>query len=152
VRVKIDPVAGETVSGNQDGNDEQENIFTFEATPAISPVYHASIHDFQRKYDQSDYLLSKIGWDIAPQLDISINKGNQLVTLEPNEQLRIPVVITPTGSAVVGSIFEAKIAAEKRFDLTNDKALIVNPNNPEAKHAGMLDVGGVYLQSTCWHP
>jgi len=143
VRVKIDPVAGETVTGNQDGNDEQENIFTFEATPAISPIYQHQFTIFNESTTNPITYYLKLDSTLPPNWDVNINNGKLIVALDPNQQLTVPVVITPTGSAVLGSIFEAKISAEKHFDLVNQLAVAADPHNPEAYHAGSLDVGGV---------
>ncbi|NBU64459.1 MAG: hypothetical protein EBS29_08175, partial [Chloroflexia bacterium] len=141
VRVKIDPVVGEQVLGNQDGNDEQENIFTFEATPAVTPKYEEKFTIFNESVTNPITYFLKLDSTLPTGWQVKINDGVNIVKLDANQRLEVPVVITPTGSAVLGSIFETRISAEKRVDLIN--TLDTDPTNPNRKHSGSFEFSGV---------
>ncbi len=97
VRVRIDPVPGELVFGNQDGDREQENLSYFEA-PASGPpakfaaVIHLHIPDF---VDKRTFYLSYDGNSLPPDWTVELNGGKFSIELDPKQLVDLPIVIRP---------------------------------------------------------
>jgi hypothetical protein len=144
VRVRIDPVTGETVFGNQDGDGEQENIDYFQA-PApskgaakYSDIIHLRNDDpAQRKYFYLSYVPHlPDGWTV------NINGGVLGMELDPGQVVDIPVVIQSGGSVTptVGDIFSVDIAASSQRNL-------VNASDPNDIHIEFKPLGGVTVDA-----
>lgn len=146
LRVRVDPVADETNTANQDGHTEQENIAQFYASPAgaaaaeaASPPIDQIIHlrndsgVFQRSFN--------LFWDsdLPPEWTLTINDGVQYVELGPNEVRDIPVHIVPGGPRLVGQRFRVRVGAESWRYFINDK-------DPTDKHLHSVPLGGVTLE------
>ncbi len=142
VRVLIDPVAGETVLGNQDGDMEQENISYFQAVTDGGPP---TVYDSFIRLRNDDMVATKVfnltyESDLPDTWILDINNGQPTVTLAPNEVREIPVVIKPQGSAVVGSSFGVDI----RASYLN---LLVNDLDPKDLHPADEELGGVRVEA-----
>ncbi len=144
VRVRIDPVPGDTNLGNQNGNGQQENIAYFQApaTGGGSPVvpYQAaiSLHNddqlspkfFTLAYDRSQ---------VPPGWNVVVNGGNLGVELAPDEIRAIPVSITPSVPMPLGTSAGVDIFASSQRLLRNDK-------DPSDKHVELQTLGGVHIE------
>lgn len=143
VRVKVDPVAGETALGNQDGDREQENIDYFQAVSAgggPSAVYDSFITIRNDDLFEKKYFNLTLEGDIPPDWIVKINGGTDGVLLDPDETRQIPVYIEPRGPAVVGSVFGADIYA-------SSLELLVNDLDPKDKHPADMTLGGARVEA-----
>lgn len=119
VRVTIDEVAGEITTGNQDGDQEQENIREFEATPTKSNVY---VHNFNLHNDDilanKTYMLNLEG-NLPPTWQVELNGGDSSVTVPANSYVTVPITVTANSSAIIGSKFSLQVnASSVRMFLT----------------------------------
>ncbi len=142
VRVIIDPVAGETVLGNQDGDMEQENISYFQA---VTDGGSSTVYDSFIRLRNDDMVATKVfnltyKSDLPETWILDINNGQPTVTLNPNEVRDIPVVIKPQGPAVVGSSFGVDI----RASYLN---LLVNDMDPGDLHPADEELGGARVEA-----
>jgi hypothetical protein len=99
VRVRMDPVTGETVLGNQDGNEEQENIDYFQA---VDPADEGAQYDHiirLRNDNTTSSQYFRLGYisHLSPTWDLDINGGQLGLTLGPGEVREIPIIIKPHG-------------------------------------------------------
>ncbi len=144
VRVRLDAVSGETVLGNQDGVDEQENIDYFQ-TPApgmgaakYSDFIHLRNDDpARRKYFYLNYVPHlPDGWTV------DLNNGVFGLELDPGQQVDIPIVIQSGGSVTptVGDIFNVDVAA-------SSQRMLVNALDPKDMHVEFKQLGGVTVQA-----
>ncbi len=140
VRVKIDPVPGELVLGNQDGDREQENISYFEATSSGDPTYTDFIRLRNDDLVNRKYFNLSFKDDIPASWIVDLNGGNYGVDLAPGEVRDIPIVIKPVGPAVIGSIFGVDVQASSLKILTSDL-------DPRDKHQEANILGGVRVET-----
>ncbi|HEY3268393.1 MAG TPA: hypothetical protein VGM37_15850 [Armatimonadota bacterium] len=140
IRVKIDPVPGETVLGNQDGDREQENIDYFQASPGTPGPSHKAFR--LRNDDPVNPKWFHLAYqsDVPPAWGLDVNGGQLAVRLDPGEVREIPVTITPVGPAVVGGTFGVDVSANYFRDL-------VNTLNPSDKHMEFKPLGGVRVET-----
>ncbi|MCL4861858.1 MAG: hypothetical protein KJZ93_20740, partial [Caldilineaceae bacterium] len=100
LRVRIDPVAGETALGNQDGDLEQENISYFQAVE--EPGGGDAVYEDVIRLRNDDLVNKKFFFlsyesDLPDAWGLDINDGQMGVMLDPNEVRELPVVIKPQG-------------------------------------------------------
>lgn len=147
VRVKLDPVAGETILGNQDGDREQENIDYFQAIP---PSEGASVLDRVITLRNPD-LVNPKWFSISYETDIpdgwilEVNEGRTGVEVPPGDTVKIPVFIKPQGPAVVGSVFGVDVSVSSLELLINDK-------DPKDRHPGYDTLGGARVEARVMVP
>ena len=142
LRVKLDPVPGETVLGNQDGDREQENISYFQSTapggggPSSLTVIRLRNDDLVNK--KTFYLNYEddlpAGWKVA------VNGGKMDLLLGPDEVREIPVEIIPGSVQQVGKVFGVDVKA-------SSLNLLVNDLNPKDVHPEYKPLGGVRVES-----
>jgi hypothetical protein len=142
VRVKLNPVAGETVFGNQDGDGEQENIAYFQAVP---PDEGESRYEDVIRLRNDDLVNPKIFHlsyesDLPDGWMLDVNGGDRTVELGPGEVREIPVIIEPVGPAVVGSVFGVDVSA-------SSLRLLVNDLDPTDQHPEFDPLGGVRVEA-----
>ena len=142
LRVKLDPVPGETVFGNQDGEREQENISYFQATtpgsggPSFNTVIRLRNDDlFKKKYFYLNY-----EDDLPPGWKVDVNGGKMDLLLGPNEMREIPVEIIPDSIQQVGKVFGVDVKA-------SSLNLLVNDMNSKDVHPEYKPLGGVRVES-----
>ncbi|MCB0149748.1 MAG: hypothetical protein KDE01_19150, partial [Caldilineaceae bacterium] len=144
VRVKIDPVPGELVLGNQNGDREQENIGYFEATSSGDPTYTNFIRLHNDDLVNRKYFNLSFKDEIPASWLVDVNGGNFGVDLAPGEVRDIPITIKPVGTAVVGSIFGVDVQASSLKILTSD--LDARDKHQEANILGGVRVEARVLQ------
>ena len=146
VRVRIDAVGGETVLGNQDGDGEQENIDSFEATdpsqPA-APLYASSIH--LRNDDPTHPKWLALSWstNLPRGWRVRVAGDRSGVLLGPGEERDIAVRIVPPrkGKAPkLGSAYAVDVQADYDHDLYN----LFAPSDARA-HWERKPLGGVRI-------
>ncbi|RME63120.1 MAG: hypothetical protein D6790_05235, partial [Caldilineae bacterium] len=142
VRVKIDQVTGETVLGNQDGDREQENIDFFQAvTNGSAPsVYDKFIVLRNDDLTKPKFFYLSYETDVPDPWIVNINGGKQGVWVDPNDTVKIPVVIKPQGQAVVGSTFGVDVRASYLDFLVNDL-------DPKDTHPVDMELGGARVET-----
>ena len=141
MRVKLNPVAGEFVLGNQDGDREQENISYFEATTgAGDPTYNDFIRLRNDDAVNRKFFYLSYENELPASWLVDVNGGNFGVDLAPGEVRDIPVVIKPVGPAVIGSVFGVDVQASSLKILTSDL-------DPKDKHQEANILGGVRVKS-----
>lgn len=142
LRVIIDPVAGETTFGNQDGDEEQENIDLFEApeTGSGGPAYDRVLS--LRNDDTANSKFFFIGYDhdLPAGWSVDVNGGDLVVELGPDEVRDIPIHIEPTGGAPLGSALRLEVTASSFKLLTNDL-------DPADTHYESGALGGVTIEA-----
>lgn len=141
LRVTIDPVAGETVFGNQDGDEEQENISTFEVSEEDAGVPVTTV---LRLYNDS--LVAPKFFHISYEDDLpdswllDVNGGELDMELGPGEVRNVAVSITPVGPAALGSLFRVDLKASFQRDLVSDL-------DPTDVHHEFKVLGGASVQA-----
>ncbi len=142
VRVILDPVVGETVFGNQDGVEEQENIDLFQAPEAPSPG-EAFDEVLTLRNDETnrpkDFHLTYAG-DVPAGWSVDINGGNLLVQLGPGEVRDIPIRIEPVSGSPLGSSFKVEVTA------SSFRALVSDLNISDV-HFEFTPLGGVTVEA-----
>ncbi len=142
VRVKIDSVAGEIATGNQDGDREQENISYFQAvTDGGDTASYDGVIRLRNdsKTEKKTFYLS-YETDVPAAWILNVNNGQRSVELMPDEVREIPVIIKPQGPAVVGSIFGVDVSASSLKLLTNDL-------DPKDQHPEFDPLGGARVEA-----
>jgi hypothetical protein len=142
VRVKINPVAGETALGNQDGDREQENISYFQA---VSESDGGAVYNDVIRLRNDDLVNPKFFYldyesDLPAAWELEINGGVLGLEVPPGEVYEIPVMIKPNGPAVVGSIFGVDVSASSFKTLVNDL-------NAKDVHGEFAKLGGVRVEA-----
>lgn len=134
IRVKIDTVAGENITSNQDGESEQENVQNFEATPTRSPIFN---HAFDLINTAAQKRLINIFKDgnLPKGWKVSINGGNSSIPIPASTTLTVPISVTATGASTIGSSFTVSLTAAEQIDLINTDAA-------EPKHPTFDELGG----------
>ncbi|MFZ1752252.1 MAG: hypothetical protein WAU10_00840, partial [Caldilineaceae bacterium] len=142
VRVIINPVAGETVLGNQDGDREQENINYFQAVsdPGGPTVFDGYITLRNDDLVNPKWFSLSYSSTLPAAWVLDVNGGKQGVMLDPNESRQIPVLIKPQGPATIGSIFGVDVMASYQ-------QLLVSDLDPKDKHPASMDLGGVRVEA-----
>ena len=143
LRVVLDPVSGETVLGNQDGDDEQENVFNFSVPDGaggapIDAIVH--LHNDDPVDSKNFYLHYKS--NLPSDWDVVINQGNMEVDVGPKTVVDVPVHIisgSPDTSGV-GDTFGVDVYASALKLLTNDL-------DPTDQHPENQSLGGVRVES-----
>lgn len=143
LRVVLDPVNDETVLGNQDGDQEQENVFYFE-TPegGGEDVYDTIIHLNNDDPFNTAYFYLHYASGLPEGWVLEINQGDQMVEVGPNDFVDVPVQITsgPPLTETPGTTFGVDISASALNLLTNDL-------DPEDQHPENQILGGVRVES-----
>lgn len=145
VRVKIDPVVGETVLTNQDGIDEQENLQNFQAVPVGPPQSNNIVHLHNDDLVNPRWVHLNYTSDLPAVWDLKVNGGNTTVQLPPGATVDVPVDITPSGPAVVGSIFGVDLTASYFRSLASSKPA-------EGTHLEFKNIGGIRVESRVMVP
>lgn len=142
VRVKIDPVAGETVVGNQDGDAEQENINYFQAVsdPGGPRVFDSFITLRNDDLVNPKWFSLSYSSTLPAAWVLDVNGGDQGVMLNPNETRQIPIIIKPQGPATVGSIFGVDVRASYQ-------KLLVSDLDPKDIHPADAELGGARVEA-----
>jgi hypothetical protein len=143
VRVRMDHLPNETIFGNQDGNGQQENIFTFQA-PApgggAPMTQQTKIHLRNDSLVESKYFyLSYDRSQVPDGWKVKINNGNPGIQLAANESVDIPVEVLPATAMAVGKVASVVITASSLHLLVSDK-------NPNDKHPEFKTLGGVRVE------
>ncbi|HSJ56656.1 MAG TPA: hypothetical protein VLC95_05725, partial [Anaerolineae bacterium] len=144
LRVTLDPVAGETVLGNQDGDMEQENIFYFEVPegPGAGAAYDAVIH--LRNDDLAEARFFILDWEsnLPAGWMVDVNGGDLGLELGPGELRDVPIMIVPdpayTGTLGVVGAVEVRASWQD---------LLVSDLNPDDQHPVFEELGGVVVQA-----
>jgi hypothetical protein len=144
LRVRLDPVAGETVLGNQDGDREQENIFYFEVPEAPAPgaAYEARIHLHNDSLTERRFFALDWQSNLPDGWTVKLNDGGLGLELGPGEMVDIPIAILPNPAmtvtlGVVGAV-EVRATWHKLF---------VSDLDPEDQHPWFEEYGGVVVQA-----
>jgi hypothetical protein len=141
LRVIVDPVAGEVVLGNQDGDEEQENIFQVEVDEGDGG---APITNTFRVHNDSlvEPRFFHLSWesDLPDDWNLDVNGGDSGFELGPGEKRDLEISATPTGvPPLLGKLFRVDVRAQRRRDLVND----MDPNDV---HHEFKNVGGMSVQ------
>lgn len=145
VRVRLDHVAGETFFANQDGDGQQENIDYFQAGSAGSPGAPGPANKGTIRLrndspaDPKQFVLSALRESLPNSWLVSINHGNSIVNLAPNEVRDIPVEVKQTQPEPVGSHHSIRVVAASEVVLRNH-------NHPSDTHNEFRPLGGVQFQ------
>lgn len=136
VRVKLDTVSGETILGNQDGEDEQENIETFDASVGEDETMEDGF-TLENEDDRAPrrYTLS-YDPDIPKGWDVDVNNGDLDLLLAPGETRFVPVKIDSKAGPSAGSRYTLDIEA---FSVGTH----VKSGDPSDRHEWMASQGGV---------
>lgn len=151
LRVRIDPVANETNTANQDGHAEQENIAQFYTSPdnaglsiqagtaAAGVPIELVVH--LRNDSEASRRSFNLFWDsnLPPQWALTVNGGVRVVELDPGEVVDVPVSIVPEGVRLAGQRYWVHVGAESLRFLINDK-------DPADKHPDFIPLAGVTLE------
>lgn len=140
IRVRLNHVQDETVFGNQDGDDEQENIHTFQATPEVmGKAFMTMINLVNDDLNNSKYFYLDYQNGLPEDWEFDINNGELGMMLEPGETRQIPVSVQPNGAVAVGSVYNLDIRATSQLTLYNRR-------NRDDRHTEFDALGGVRLQ------
>ncbi len=153
VRIRMDPVAGETVLGNQDGNEEQENIDYFQAVdPADGgAVYEHMIRLRNDNLTSPQYFQLSYASHLSPTWDLDINGGKLGLTLGPGEVRDIPIVIKPRGNAPApepGTISWVDVLAQTERELKNSSLPPLHQFHMEFQPLGGVRVEARVMERT----
>ncbi|MFN7472854.1 MAG: hypothetical protein ACK5S9_14540, partial [Roseiflexaceae bacterium] len=140
VRVTMTTVTNETITGNQDGDQEQENIRNFEATPEVSPVF---THSFDIKnISATNNKMVHLSTDrtIPSGWTVDINNADLDISIPPSGTVTVPVTVTASGTSVIGSQFTLAIGVIENRLLTNTK---LGTDPLDRTHPDELEIGGL---------
>jgi hypothetical protein len=147
LRVRIDPVPGETVLANQDGDREQENISYFQVAPKGPNrqllMQSVSLHNDDLKRAKDIILVYRLTVPENGPEDwlVRLNKGVHEVTLAPGERREIPVGIIPGPSANrPGQRYSLDVHGLSHH-------LLVNNLDNQDLHNEFLHTGGVRIEA-----
>lgn len=141
IRTKLNHVVGETVFGNQDGDDEQENINYFEFPPEAGAVeFGVTIKLKNDDVVNKKYFYISYKDDIPAGWRVDINGGNLGIELAPDAEVDIPVTLYKDAVSNVGDIFSVNIQSSSMRTLQNDK-------NEKDLHTDFDVLGGVRLEA-----
>ncbi|MBI3804638.1 MAG: hypothetical protein HY282_12845 [Nitrospirae bacterium] len=148
VRVKLNPVAGETVLGNQDGDREQENIAYFQAVSPGAPG--GSTYKNVIRLRNDDLVNKKMFYlsyssTLPSDWAVDLNGGQQGVELLPNEMRELPIAIAPGSNQPIGSVYAVDVSA-------SSMRLLQNNLNPKDQHPEFKPLGGVRVESRVLAP
>ncbi|MCX6016641.1 MAG: LamG domain-containing protein, partial [Chloroflexales bacterium] len=144
VRVVVSPVDGETMLGNQDGSEEQENIQNFEATPTRSPTFTHTLTLTNDTLNNTIVYLNQAN-TLPVSWTLTINNNDRDIAIPAMTgstpiSVTVPITVTAAGSSVVGSSFVVKINALENRELINQSSLITEPTylrtHPDRKNIG----------------
>ena len=142
VRVKIAPVAGELVLGNQDGDREQENISYFQA-PATGPgsKFKAIVRLRNPDFVNKKTFHLNYNSDVPDDWTIEFNNGKSTIELNPAQVVELPIVVRQGPSPQpVGKRFFTDVSASYFNLLKNDL-------DPKDVHPEYKPLGGVQVDS-----
>jgi hypothetical protein len=148
LRVRLDPVADETVLGNQDGDREQENVFYFGVPESAGGVAaDAIVHLSNDDPTDSRHFYLHAASDLPDDWVVEINGGVQDVEVGPNDTVDVPVrLIAGIPMTIdVGSTYGVDVYASALNLLTNDL-------DPEDQHPENLVLGGVRFETRVEQP
>lgn len=145
LRVVIDPVAGEQILSNQDGEEEQENIAYFEAPAGDDGIEQTgfTLHND----DPTDPRFFHLDWkrDTPDDWSLDVNGGDFGVEVPPGDSVFIPVLIEYEGGPTPGESFQTEVRA-------STLELLVNDLDPDDKHPVFDPLGGVTLEARVVQP
>jgi hypothetical protein len=148
IRVKLNPVAGETVLGNQDGDREQENISYFQAVAPGAPGGSTYKHVIRLRNDdvtnKKIFYLSYLS-TLPADWKVELNGGTQGIELLPSEMREIPITIQPGSDQPIGSVYGVDVSASSMRLLKNDL-------NPKDQHPEFRTLGGVRVETRVLAP
>lgn len=148
VRVKLNPIAGETVLGNQDGDREQENISYFQAVSPGAPGGSTYKNVIRLRNDdvvnKKTFYLAYLS-DLPAGWKVELNGGERGVELLPSEMREIPITIVPGSSQPIGTVYGVDVSASSMRLLQNDL-------NPKDQHPEFRTLGGVRVESRVLAP
>ncbi len=134
IKVNVDQVAGETVLGN---NEAQENIQNFEATPTRSPLFDYSFKLYNDAATAQLLHLTRLN-NLPSGWNLSINNNLESVTIPNSANVTVPVTVTATGSSIVGSAFTVNIGVSKDIKLQQLNSAL----QTVAEHPAQMELGG----------
>ncbi|MCZ7571579.1 MAG: hypothetical protein M5U01_23775 [Ardenticatenaceae bacterium] len=152
VQVLIDAVTGELVTGNQNGEGEQENFDNFEAVRDLSFAHYEPLEReifLRNPYTENDppaaprtFFLNTVS-ELPASWSWSVANGLPSLTLMPDEVRQVPVKISVPDGAPVGETYLLKVDART-------PGLLENPGVPPGwpggtTHHTMDVVAGVVL-------
>jgi hypothetical protein len=149
LRVRIDPVIGETVLANQDGDREQENISYFEAAPSIRSLPNPQHFTTSIWLDNPDLkrerrILLEYRM-VAPNKlpddwQVTLNKGEKAIILSPGERREVEVDIQRgQASAKAGQHYAVDVFGLEQREL-------VNSLDEKDRHNEFTKTGGARFQ------
>jgi hypothetical protein len=145
LRVKLNQVPNETVFGNQDGDQEQENISYYQAPvlaqgEQVRKKYHHVLHLRNDERKKKSFLLS-YRTDLPPDWRVDLNKDDHVVELGPSEVRSIPISISPGRWPLkIGSVFGTDVSASYQ-------RLLVNDLDKTDVHIESTPLGGVRVET-----
>ncbi len=145
LRVILDTVAGETVLGNQDGDDEQENIAYFQVPEdGAGEPYDAVIHLHNDDVLNPKFFYLSYKSDLPADWALDINGGVLGLELGPGEVFDVSINITPGVPPAIGSLFGVDVVA-------SSLQLLVNDLDPTDLHPVYEPLGGVRVEARVQH-
>lgn len=145
VRVRIDQAAGETFTGNQDGDGEQENIDYFDAGSAASPgapgAANGDVIHLRNDSPSSpkQFFLSVLREQLPSSWTVTVNNGNPVVSLGPGQERDVPVRIKQTKKETVGTSHSIRVFASSKVQLQSQ-------SHPGDFHDAFIALGGVQFK------
>lgn len=145
VRVRLDHVASETFFANQDGDGQQENIDYFQAGSPGSPGAPGAPNDtvIHLRNDSpavsKEFYLTVLREQLPPTWTVTVNNGNPILQLGPNQVVDVLVTIKQTAPEPVGSHHSIRV-------LASSHATLRNAQRPNDVHDEFKPLGGVQLQ------
>ncbi|MBZ5522354.1 MAG: hypothetical protein LAP21_08960 [Acidobacteriia bacterium] len=157
VQIKIDAVAGELITSNQDGDGEQENFDHFEAVrDPITHNFHVPDRDFylfnhmKVHYDNTGappphpglpkHFQLRIKSEMPPDWNYEVAGGETELVLAAEEVRKVPVKVKVPPGTPVAKTFFLRVTAF-------DQEAMINPAVPESwpahRHYGWHQVAGV---------
>jgi hypothetical protein len=153
LRIRIDPVVGETVLANQDGDREQENIDYFQVPPTSGPKpphkHSVSVRNDDLGRNKDLILGYRLVGPRKGSTDwrVLVNNGVIAVTLTPGEQREIPVEITPGPSTNrPGQRYSVDVFSLSLHQLVND--LDKKDEHNEFRYTGGTRIEGLIVIPT----
>jgi len=152
LRVRIDPVVGETVLANQDGDREQENISYFQVPPSGPKPPHKhtiSLRNRDTAHDEKVVLTYRLVGPRGGASDwrVQLNGGVTALTLAPGEVREIPVEIIPGKTTnKAGQKYSVDVFGLVRHELVN--ALDKNDIHNEFQVVGGARVEAMIVEPT----
>jgi hypothetical protein len=140
--VRLDPVTNETVLVPQDGDQEQENVFYFNAPEySESTAYDAVIHLHNDDPFDSRFFYLHYQTDLPDGWRVNLNQGDLGVEVAPNSMVDIPVqIVSGVVTDTVGSVSVVDVSAAALKLLASDP-------DPNDRHPEDQVLGGVWVET-----